>query len=166
MAAIGVHLGCTSACVAVYKVRDSGSWVAGAASFGYEAKSFGLRGCERRVAGLGTSYEEAILRGSLGAKGWADSASSPAALRKGSCGPSTSWAQEDPTTSCVPKAPEPRGGPRDFLGAGGPGAGADPGTSWALEAPGVWGEDPGTRWELESPPGVGTDPATSWALEA
>lgn len=166
MAAIGVHLGCTSACVAVYKVRASGSWVAGAASFGYEAKSFGLRGCERRVAGLGTSHEEAILRGSLGAKGWADSASSPAALRKGSCGPSTSWAQEDRTTSCVTKASKPRGGPRDFLGAGGPGAGADPGTSWALEAPGVWGEDPGTRWELESPPGVGTDPATSWALQA
>lgn len=29
MAAIGVHLGCTSACVAVYKVRDSGLWATG-----------------------------------------------------------------------------------------------------------------------------------------
>lgn len=152
MAAIGVHLGCTSACVAVYKVRDSGSWVAGAASFGYEAKSFGLRGCERRVAGLGTSHGEAILRGSLGAKGWADSASSLRPLRKGSCGPSTSWVQEDPGTSCVPKAPSPGADPGTFWAPDAPGAGADPGTSWALEAPGVWGADPGTRWELEFPP--------------
>ncbi|KAJ8788747.1 hypothetical protein J1605_005043 [Eschrichtius robustus] len=59
MAAIGVHLGCTSACVAVYKVRDSGTWAARTKFSGCEAKSFGLlRGCERRVAGLGTSRAE------------------------------------------------------------------------------------------------------------
>ena len=51
MAAIGVHLGCTSACVAVYKVRGLGSWAAGTPFSGCEAKSFGhLRGWVERVS--------------------------------------------------------------------------------------------------------------------
>lgn len=134
MAAIGVHLGCTSACVAVYKVRDSGSWVAGAASFGYEAKSFGLRGCEQRVAGLGTSHGEAILRGSLGAKGWADSASSPAAPQERQLRTQHIQGAGGPGDILCSEGPEPRGGPRDFLGAGGPRGGGGPGN--VLGAPG------------------------------
>ena len=66
--------------------------------------------------------------------------------------------QEDPGTSCVPKAPSPGADPGTFWAPEAPGAGAGPGTFWALEAPGVWGADPGTRWELEVPPEGGDGP--------
>ena len=115
-------------------MRDSGSWVAGAASFGYEAKSFGLRGCEQRVAGLGTSHGEAILRGSLGAKGWADSASSPAAPQERQLRTQHIQGAGGPGDILCSEGPEPRGGPRDFLGAGGPRGGGGPGN--VLGAPG------------------------------
>lgn len=152
MAAIGVHLGCTSACVAVYKVRDSGSWVAGAASFGYEAKSFGLRGCEQRVAGLGTSHGEAILRGSLGAKGWADSASSPAAPQERQLRTQHIQGAGGPGDILCSEGPEPRSGPRDFLGAGGPRGGGGPGNVLGAGGPGSLGGGPRDTLGAGGPP--------------
>ncbi|XP_060253365.1 heat shock 70 kDa protein 14 isoform X9 [Ovis aries] len=149
MAAIGVHLGCTSACVAVYKVRDSGSWVAGAASFGYEAKSFGLRGCERRVAGLGTSYEEAILQEVLGLRAGRTRPLPPRPSGKAAADPAHPGRRRTRRHPVFRRPPSP---------------GADPGTFWAPEAPGRGRtrERPG-RWRPRGFGGRTQGHAGSWS---